>query len=321
MHAPRRALSPPRPCWPSRWPAPAAEPSASGAGVAPTSNPAAPTAAPKATAAPSATLAPTPTAAPFHRGSPARGRAGRAAAWPVRHCEPAQRRAATARNQLSQDVLHGAIGLVGKHDPGREDRCGGRTGHAVPVRLAVQPRVQGPVHRPHARRARRGNGCSRAPTGHRRPAGHQAGRISDVTIGGHPGTFVDYTVTTDTATCGDGQGGFWIWGSCPPPVTTGCEDTPGGDLRWGASKGNHERAYAIDVDGTTYTFFTAQPGRCRPRIARISSGSWTRSSSNPPADLPARRAGQPRPGARHWFGLPTNPPPPRRTRCCPSASS
>ena len=43
-------------------------------------------------------------------------------------------------------------------------------------------------------------------------------------------------------------------------MTIGCEDADGGDARWGASKGNRERAYAIDVDGTIYTFFTAQPG-------------------------------------------------------------
>jgi hypothetical protein len=83
--------------------------------------------------------------------------------------------------------------------------------------------------------------------------------IKDVVVGGYDGKYVDYTVTADPATCGNGQGGFWIWGACPPPVTIGCEDAPGGDTRWGASKGDHERAYAIDVDGTIYTFFTARP--------------------------------------------------------------
>jgi hypothetical protein len=85
--------------------------------------------------------------------------------------------------------------------------------------------------------------------------------IKDVTVGGHDGKYVDYTVTADPAKCGNGQDGFWIWGACPPPVTVGCEDADSGDRRWGASKGNHERAYAIDVDGTIYTFFTAQPRR------------------------------------------------------------
>ena len=82
-------------------------------------------------------------------------------------------------------------------------------------------------------------------------------------MGGHDGKYVEYTVTADPATYGNGQDGFWIWGACPPPVTVGCEDADGGDRRWGASKGDHERAYAIDVDGTIYTFFTAQPGRMK----------------------------------------------------------
>ena len=91
--------------------------------------------------------------------------------------------------------------------------------------------------------------------------GSSVAGIKDVTVGGHAGKYVDYTVTVDPATCGNGQDGFWIWGACPPPVTIGCEDASGGDRRWGASKGDRERAYAIDVDGTIYTFFTAQPGR------------------------------------------------------------
>ena len=119
--------------------------------------------------------------------------------------------------------------------------------------------------------------------------------ITDVTVGGHDGKYLDYSVTADPAACGNGHDGFWIWGACPPPVTIGCEDADGGDARWGASKGNRERAYAIDVDGTIYTFFTAQPSRPDwPRIARSSSGSSTRSSSSrPPTDPPARRAGHP----------------------------
>ena len=54
--------------------------------------------------------------------------------------------------------------------------------------------------------------------------GLDAGPITDVTVGGHDGNYVDYTVTTDPATCGNGQDGFWIWGTCPAPVTIGCED-------------------------------------------------------------------------------------------------
>ena len=41
-------------------------------------------------------------------------------------------------------------------------------------------------------------------------------------------------------------------------MTPGCENVTG-DRRYGAKKGNSERAYAIDVNGKTTTFFTAQP--------------------------------------------------------------
>ena len=63
--------------------------------------------------------------------------------------------------------------------------------------------------------------------------GLDAGPITDVTVGGHDGKYVDYTVTTDPATCGNGQDGFWIWGTCPAPVTVGCEDVGAGDRRFG----------------------------------------------------------------------------------------
>jgi hypothetical protein len=89
-------------------------------------------------------------------------------------------------------------------------------------------------------------------------SGIRAGRVTDVTVGGHAGAFVEYTVTTDRTTCGNGQDDLWIWGECPPPVTIGCEALTGG-ARYGANKGDRERAYAIDVDGTIYTFFTARP--------------------------------------------------------------
>ena len=88
--------------------------------------------------------------------------------------------------------------------------------------------------------------------------GIDAGPIADVTLGGHAGKSVDYTVTADPATCGNGEDGFWIWGTCPAPVTVGCENVTG-DRRYGASHGSSERAYAIDVDGAIVTFFTAQP--------------------------------------------------------------
>ena len=90
--------------------------------------------------------------------------------------------------------------------------------------------------------------------------GIKAGPITDVTVGGHAGKSVDYTVTTDPATCGNGQDGFWIWGTCPTPVTSGCEMV--GVPETGATAlalNSAERAYAIDVDGKTVTFFTKEP--------------------------------------------------------------
>ena len=88
--------------------------------------------------------------------------------------------------------------------------------------------------------------------------GIRAGRVTDVTVGGHAGAYLEYTVTTDRTTCGNGQDDLTIWGECPPPVKIGCEALTGG-ARYGANKNDRERAYAIDVDGTTYTFFTPRP--------------------------------------------------------------
>ena len=96
--------------------------------------------------------------------------------------------------------------------------------------------------------------------------GIDAGPITDVTVGGHDGKYIDYTVTVDPATCtGDAEGGgFWIWGNCPEPVTIGCESVGTGDRRYGVSKNDPERAYAVDVDGKTVTFFTNQPADVLP---------------------------------------------------------
>jgi hypothetical protein len=89
--------------------------------------------------------------------------------------------------------------------------------------------------------------------------GLDAGPVTDVTVGGHDGAYIDYTVTTDPATCGNGEDGFWIWGNCPAPVTVGCEMVGTGDRRWGVGLDSRERAYAIDVDGKTVTFWANQP--------------------------------------------------------------
>ncbi len=42
-------------------------------------------------------------------------------------------------------------------------------------------------------------------------------------------------------------------------MTTGCELVGVGDRRYGVALNRPERAYAIDVDGKTVTFFTKEP--------------------------------------------------------------
>ena len=42
-------------------------------------------------------------------------------------------------------------------------------------------------------------------------------------------------------------------------MTIGCEIVDTGDRRYGVSANSPERAYAIDVDGNTVTFFANQP--------------------------------------------------------------
>jgi hypothetical protein len=91
-----------------------------------------------------------------------------------------------------------------------------------------------------------------------REPGIKAGPIKDATVAGHDGKYIDLTVTADPATCGNGDDGFWIWGNCPAPVTVGCEDVTG-DRFFGVSHDDHDRVYAIDVDGRTDTFFTNEP--------------------------------------------------------------
>jgi hypothetical protein len=91
--------------------------------------------------------------------------------------------------------------------------------------------------------------------------GIDAGPVTDVSVGGLAGKYIDYTVTVDPATCAGDEngGGFWIWGTCPEGVAPGCEMIGLGDRRYGVSLNGRERAYAIDVNGKTYTFMTNQP--------------------------------------------------------------
>lgn len=79
--------------------------------------------------------------------------------------------------------------------------------------------------------------------------GNQPGMSSkptaDVTISGYSGQYVDTTVTADITKCG-GEDAFWLWGY--------------GDDHWVAgATGETYRVYALDVDGTTFTFAVRIP--------------------------------------------------------------
>lgn len=223
--------------------------SANGVGVTPTPT-TTPTGAATPTVAPARTVAPTPTAAPA--ATPALLPEGEPAALvPGRYAFPSF----LTNPTISFTVPSGWRGhsfMVGKDYGG--------TGPAAPV-LFGWPFDHGfkdpcTDHTPVLPAA--GSGAAGLLAVIAGQPGIDAGPVTDATVAGHDGKFVEYTVTADPATCGNGQDGFWIWGSCPAPVTLGCEDLAG-DRRYGASRNNRERAYAIDVDGKTVTFFTSQP--------------------------------------------------------------
>jgi hypothetical protein len=75
--------------------------------------------------------------------------------------------------------------------------------------------------------------------------GIQAGPITDVTIDGYRGKSVELTTQTDSATCGPGNefggSGFLIMAA------------PDG-FAWGPERGQTDRIYALDIDGTRFTF-------------------------------------------------------------------
>jgi hypothetical protein len=81
--------------------------------------------------------------------------------------------------------------------------------------------------------------------------GITAGPITDVTIDGYRGKFVELTVATDTTTCGSSDDSFWLWAT---PVFG----------HHFAFDSETNRVYALDIDGTRFTFF-----------ARIPSGTAT----------------------------------------------
>ena len=84
--------------------------------------------------------------------------------------------------------------------------------------------------------------------------GIEAGPITDVTVFGYRGKSVELTVATDIATCpvdsgNDPLSGFWLWAS------------PDGDRRYVQGSDEMDRIYAVDVDGTRFTFFARIPAR------------------------------------------------------------
>ena len=100
--------------------------------------------------------------------------------------------------------------------------------------------------------------------------GIQAGPITDVTIDGYHGKAVELTVATDILTCGNGDEGFWLWASARRRSSLRGEQYRSGPI------------YALDVDGTRFTFFARDPigdDRGGPRSAR--GHRSTRSTSSP----------------------------------------
>jgi hypothetical protein len=84
--------------------------------------------------------------------------------------------------------------------------------------------------------------------------GISAGPLTDVTIDGYSGKYVELTVATDIATCPVDNGdaplsGFWLWAS------------PDGDRRYVQGSDETDRIYAIEVEGNRFTFFADFQGR------------------------------------------------------------
>ena len=68
-----------------------------------------------------------------------------------------------------------------------------------------------------------------------------------MTISGYSGKYVDATVTADITKCG-GEDMFWLWASGPAD-------------HWVAgATGEMHRMYAVDMDGTIFTFAVRFPG-------------------------------------------------------------
>jgi hypothetical protein len=77
--------------------------------------------------------------------------------------------------------------------------------------------------------------------------GVSAGPVTEITISGYKGYYVDTTITADISRCGNGDGDqFWLWAS-------------GLDRRYAQATGEQNRMYAMDVDGRPFTFNVLLP--------------------------------------------------------------
>jgi len=76
--------------------------------------------------------------------------------------------------------------------------------------------------------------------------GVSSGPATDVTISGYEGQYVETTITADITKCGNREDGFWLWASP-------------GDRRYVQNTGEINRIYAMDVDGTRFTFNVTLP--------------------------------------------------------------
>ena len=84
--------------------------------------------------------------------------------------------------------------------------------------------------------------------------GIEADPLTDVTVDGYSGKYVELTVATDISTCPVSSGedvgdGFWLWAS------------PDGNSRYVQGSDEMDRIYAVDVDDTRFTFFARIPKR------------------------------------------------------------
>jgi len=108
--------------------------------------------------------------------------------------------------------------------------------------------------------------------------GITAGPVTDVTVGGYSGKYVELTVATDIATCqvpsgDDPLSGFWLWASAD------------GDRRYVQDSDETDRIYAVDVGGSRFTFYARIPKRTtaadRAEIQAIIDSITIEPSSNP----------------------------------------